>query len=202
MLRCKKLANMIHKGISIIYTRKRRNWPASKITPCMRERKRDTIFKKRYTFSISFSWNNNNNNDNNNIVQRKNSNSCSKVLRPGFFFYITFPEYFFPRECEKCRNRWIISTKVGVGKTREEQRGTMVETVGVGNHRCIGNCTLPVHDSFITHEFITSRLARNSWKAFSTKSDRCGEKKHGDDRSSQKNEYYHSFIFLSLFVDV
>lgn len=35
---------------------------------------------------------------------------------------------------------------------------------GVGNHRCIGNCTLPVHDSFITHEFITSRLARNRYQ--------------------------------------
>lgn len=72
----------------------------------------------------------------------------------------------------------------------------MVETVGVGNHRCIGNCTLPVHDSFITHEFITSRLARNSWKAFSTKSDRCGEKKHGDDRSRMNIRL--SFVHFSF----
>lgn len=57
---------------------------------------------------------------------------------------------------------------------------------GVGNHRCIGNCTLPVHDSFITHEFITSRLARNRYqlgKRFRRKAIATIREKYGDDRS-------------------
>lgn len=107
-------------------------------------------------------------------------------------------------EREKYRNksvdRRIISTRLA-GKTRKEKRNNG-RNGGVGNHRCIGNCTLPVHDSFITHEFITTRLTRNRYqlgKRFRRKAIVTirGEKKYGDDRIIHSGKNW--IIYLSIF---
>lgn len=149
MLRCKKLANTIHKGISIS-TRKR-------------ERERDTIFKKSiHIFNISISFlpetiiitmiT---------IMSSKRENSNSKVSRFKTWIFFFFNHESISRVFFSSRRK--NSNRSTGGSLKKEKRNNG-RNGGVGNHRCIGNCTLPVHDSFITHEFITSRLARNRYQ--------------------------------------